>query len=235
MKKQAVAALVAASLATVGVLALVNYANGANDRAFAGAKLVEVLRARTDVPANTPAERMVASVELVKIPRSAKVDGALTTLDSVKSMSTNVALMKGEQILVSRFGSSKPSGNAGSSALPKGMQEVTISVSGARTPSGKLKVGDRVGVMTSYTDSKGDGAGGYTNLAVSRVLVTKVSSAVVGDATNGAASLVTVAVRTIDAEKIINASEFGKVWLTLQGDNATVDDGRMISGKDVLK
>ena len=43
MKKQAVAALVAVLLAAVGVLALVNYANGANDRAFEGAKLVEVL------------------------------------------------------------------------------------------------------------------------------------------------------------------------------------------------
>jgi pilus assembly protein CpaB len=233
VKKQAVAALVAVLLAAVGVLALVNYANGANDRAFEGAKLVEVLRVRTDVPIHTPAERMSASVELVKIPASAKVDGALTSLDSVKSESTNAPLNKGEQVLASRFSGASET-KSSEASLPKGMQEVTISVGDPRIPTGKLKPGDRVGVMTSYPDSEGKGAAGYTNMAAGRVLVTRVSNKLgTGDGTT--ASLVTLAVDTVAAEKIVNASEFGKVWLTLQGDDADISGRRTISGQDVLK
>jgi pilus assembly protein CpaB len=235
VKKQVVAAVAAVLLAALGVLSLVSYANGANDRAFEGAKLVPVLRLRADVPAGTPVERLAASVELAKVPASAKVDGALTSLDTVKGKSTNAPLMKGEQVLATRFGGAAAGAKKVSSAVPKGMQQVTISVSGSRTPTGKVKPGDRVGVMASYTDSKGEGAAGFTNLAVSNVLVTKVTSAVVGDATEGAASLVTFAVKTVDAEKIVNASEFGKVWLTLQGEDADTGGGRTISGKDVLK
>ena len=233
MKKQAVAALVAVLLAAVGVLALVNYANGANDRAFEGAKLVEVLRVKTLIPANTPVERMRASVELVKVPASAKVDGALTSLDSVESKSTNAPLNKGEQVLASRFGGAT-STKASSAALPKGLQELTIAVAAPRLATGKLKPGDRVGVMTSYTDSEGKGAAGYTNMVAGRVLVTRVSNSL-GSDEGVVSSLVTLAVNTITAEKIVNASEFGKVWLTLQGDDADISGRKMVSGWDVLK
>lgn len=233
MKKQAVAALVAVLLAAVGVLALVNYANGANDRAFEGAKLVEVLRVKTLIPSNTPVERMRASVELVKIPASAKVEGALTSLDSVESKSTNAPLNKGEQVLASRFGGAASTKGSGTS-LPKGLQEVTIAMPAPRLATGKLKPGDRVGVMTSYTDSEGKGAAGYTNMVAGRVLVTRVSTQLGAEEGVGT-SLVTLAVNTLIAEKIVNASEFGKVWLTLQGEDADISGRKMVSGQDVLK
>jgi pilus assembly protein CpaB len=233
MKKQLVAAMAAVVLAALGVLSLVSYAQGANDRAFADAEMVEVLRVQTDVPSGTPAERVSGSVKLVKIPAVAKIDGALTSLDAVQGRTTNVALVAGEQVLASRFGNATKDKKA-DTAVPKGFHEVSIAVTAPRVAGGKVKVGDRVGVVASY-DRKG-GEPGYTKLALKDVLVTQVASASIADSDEGAkaAFLVTVALRTHDVEKLVNVSEYGHVWLTAQNDDTDTGGTKRTTGEDVL-
>jgi pilus assembly protein CpaB len=87
--------------------------------------------------------------------------------------------------------------------------------------------------MASYPDQENKGAAGYTNMTAGRVLVTRVSNKL-GAEDGAVTSLVTLAVDTVVAEKIVNASEFGKVWLTLQGTDADTGGRRVISGRDVL-
>ena len=233
MKKKFVAALIAVSLAAFGVLALVNYAQGANDRAFAGARMVDVLQVQADIPAQTPTDRLKGSVEVVKVPVSVKVDGALVSLDAVAGKTTNSPLKKGEQVLQSRFGGAAKAKSE--SSVPEGYEEISISVGAPRLVTGKLKVGDRVGVIASYDY---EGFVKKTNfIKQQQVLVTRVSGSSVPDAGEGAGAptLVTLAVRTIDAEKIVNASEFGKVWLTLQNPKTDTGGRAIIDPKDVLK
>lgn len=234
MKKKVVAALVAVSLAAFGVLALVNYAQGANDRAFAGAEMVDVLQVQADIPAQTPSDRLRGSVKVVKVPVSVKVDGALVSLDAVAGKTTNSPLKKGEQVLQSRFGGAAKAKS--DSSVPEGYEEISISAGAPRLVTGKLKVGDRVGVIASYVE-----AGSRKNVTnfikQQQLLVTRVSGSSVPDAGEGAGAptLVTLAVRTIDAEKIVNASEFGKVWLTLQNPKTDTGGRAIIDPKDVLK
>lgn len=234
MKKKLVALISAAVFAIIGIVALIGYAQGADERALAGAKLVEVLVVKTEIPAETPASRITSAVELKKVPVGVRVEGALTSLDSVKSLSTNTTLKPGEQLLEARFGAL--TGKGKSSALPAGMQEVSIALSAPRMPTGTLKAGDRVGLMASYAKQGNDG--GYTNVVKNNLLVTRVSTSVlnkVGAEESGVASLVTFAVSPLDAERIINAAEFGKVWLTLQNSQTDTTGSKMIESKDVIK
>ncbi|MDR7086072.1 pilus assembly protein CpaB [Aeromicrobium panaciterrae] len=235
MKKKLVAIVSAAVLAIMGIIALVNYANGADERAFDGAQLVEVLVVKDEIPAETPASRITTAVELKKVPVSVRAEGALTSLDSVRSLSTNVSLKPGEQLLKARFGAL--TGKDGkSSSLPAGMQEVSISLSAPRMPTGTIKAGDRVGLVVSYAKQGNDG--GYTNVIKNNLLVTRVSQSALGKVgadEAGVPSLVTFAVDPLDAERIVNAAEFGKVWLTLQNSQTDTSGSKMIESKDVVK
>ncbi len=234
MKKKLIALLSAAALVLVGVVSLITYANGAEDRAFKDAKLVEVLVVRSEIPAETPANRITSAVQLKKVPASVRADGALTDLDAVQDLATNTNLVPGEQVLRKRFGAVV--GKSKASALPAGMQEVSISVSAPRTPNGKVKAGDKVGIVASYAAKGGDG--GYTNIIQNNMLVTHVSESVVGKATGedaGVPMIVTFAVKPMDVERIVNASEFGKVWLTMQNPKTDVDGSKLIHSKDVIK
>ena len=222
MKKQVVASVVAFVLAALGVLALVSYARGANDRAFDDARLVEVLQVQSDVPAGTPASRLADSVELVEVPAVVRLDGALTSLDKVSKLSTNTFLKKGDQLVVERFGDG---GKVSSTGVPEGYQEISFSIDAPRALGGELKVGDRIGILASY--------GSTTNFLAQQVQVTRVSNGVVA-ATNGNAVLVTVAVKTLDAEKIANVFEFGKAWLTLQNESTDTEDASPITPRDVV-
>lgn len=217
MKKRIVAAVTAALLAIVGVAALVNYANGANERAYAGAKVVEVLQVQTDVPVGTPASRMAKSVKLVKVPATVKVSEALASLDSVSGLSTNVTLKAGEQLLRSRFGGAKATNT--DTAVPDGYQEVSISVASPRIAGGKVEVGDLVGIIVSYDVEGAAKTTGF--ISQQKILVTRVSQTPVPEGGGSTAALVTIAVKTADAEKVVNAAEFGKIWLTSQ--NAKTD------------
>lgn len=233
MRKQLVAAVVAVLLAVVGVFSLISYAQGANDRAFAGTKMTEVLRLTTDVPAGTPVSRVAASVENVKVPAAAVVPGALTQKQQLSKLAgqiTTAPLIKGEQLVGKRFGSAEASSKK-SSDVPDGMQEVSITVAKPRVAGGALRKGDRVGVIVSY--ARQSGQVGDTNMGLNGVLVTRVATAAAADG-GGEAILVTFAVSTVDAEKIVNASEFGKVWLTLQNDRTDTTGSRRLSAKDVI-
>ncbi len=234
MRKKLLALTSAAVLAVVGVVSLVSYAQGADERAFADAKMVEVLVVKTAIPVDTPASRITSAVETKKIPMAVRADGALANLDKVKSLATNVELQPGEQVLASRFGAL--TGKGKTTLLPVGMQEVSVALSAPRMPTGSVKPGDRVGLMASY--AKKDNDGGYTNVVKNNLLVTRVSTSVlskVGAEEAGVPVLVTFAVRPLDAEKIINAAEFGKVWLTLQNSQTDTAGSKMIESKDVIK
>lgn len=234
MKKKLLALLSAALLAVIGVIAMISYAQGADERAFADAKMVEVLVVKTEIPAETPASRITTAVQTKKVPVAVRAEGALTSLDSVKGLSTNVTLKPGEQLLPSRFGAL--TGKGKSSSLPAGMQEVSIALSAPRVATGAVKAGDRVGVVVSYAKQGNDG--GYTNVVKNNLLVTRVSNSVlskVGAEEAGVPVLVTFAVRPMDAQKLINASEFGKVWLTLQNSQTDTTGSKQIESKDVIE
>lgn len=234
MRKKLLALASAGLLAIVGIIAMVNYAKGANERAYDGAELVEVLVVQSEIPSDTPASRITTAVTTTKVPKAVRAEGALTSLDKVKGLSTNTALKPGEQVLASRFGAL--TGKDTASTLPAGMQEVSIAVSAPRLPTGEVKVGDKVGLMASFASQSG--GGGMTGVVKNGLLVTRISTSVlskVGADEAGVPVLVTFAVNPSDAQKIVNAAEFGKVWLTLQNSQAKTPAIARVESEDVVK
>ena len=222
MNKRVIAALAAVFLAAVGVVMLINYASAADDRAFNGATLEKVLQINEPIAANTKAEDLAGKVKTVDLPRSAIAKGAATSLRDIAGLSTTTDLEPGEQVLLSRF--AKPGGKSASkskSAVPKGMQEVTIPLDAARAVAGTFKVGDTVGIVASYTPKEGEP---FSRLILNRVQITWINGGAAATADQvGGTQMITVAVSGRNAIRIVNAVEFGKVWATKQ--NADTDTG----------
>jgi len=232
MKKQVIALVVAGVLALLAVCALVIYAKGAQDRALEGTETVEVLAATEDIAVKTPVSELADKVELVKVPKSVVLDGAISSLDEFSGQVTSVALVPGDQLAESKL--DEPGSVKGAVAVPDGMQELTIAIAGERFVGGAPKAGDQVGVFSSFTLSDGTK---LTSNPINRLLVLKVdylvSAADDEDKSAAVESAVTVAVTTKQAEQIIHTKEFGTIWMTLQNDKTDTGGGKTLTYKDV--
>lgn len=230
--KRVVAAVMAVLLAAVGIAALVMYTKGAQDRAFAGREAVSVLQVKERVPAGTKASDLEDKIELVKLPRAAVPQDVVTSLEPLGDKVTTATLVPGEVLVGARFAGSPSLKGSGAIEVPKGLQEITILLESPRIVGGAVQPGDFVGVMASYEPPKADTW--TTNFAVNKVFVLAVSGAAGGEATAGGPIQVRLAVTSEAAEKIVNATEFGKVYLTRQNDAAKT--GRaVITPGDVVK
>lgn len=231
MNKRAVAAVLAVLLAVAGIGALVVYTKGAQDRAFRGTQTVQVLRVTDKVPAGTKASDLDNKVEKVKLPRAAVPDGAVASVSDLGSKVTTAKLVPGEVLVGGRFAASLEQSQATTIDVPKGLQELTLELNSARVLGGTLVPGDYVGVVASYDPPK---AAYISNFTANRVLVLGVNGGVPAGAAAGEAPVTTgvmqvrLAVTSDAAIKVVNASEFGKVWLTRQGDGAK-------TGRNVIK
>ena len=229
MNRRVIAAVATVVLAIVAIFMLVSYANNADERAVNGAKLTDVLRVKTAIAAQTPGADLGGSVELVKLPANAVADGAISNLNAVEGLVTSIDLQPGEQLLKTRFvekGASAKPGN-----IPAGMQEVTISLSKTRLVDGKLAAGDKVGVLASYPSDNP-----VTAFAIRSALITKFDNAVLNASADGASVVdITFALKTLDAERIVHAAEFGKIWLTKLNDLSDLSGGKLVDQGDVAR
>jgi pilus assembly protein CpaB len=232
-KKRMMAAVMAVLLAVLGVGALVVYTKTAQDRAFQGTETVEVLRVKEQVPAGTKASDIEDKVERVKLPRAAVPADIITDVDRLGSKVTTATLVPGEVLVGARFTGSSALKGSGPIEVPRGLQEVSIEISATRTVSGTIQPGDFVGVIASYEPPRGDYV---TNFVLNKVLVLAVSGGVAqGESAVGASVLqVRLALESEAVQKVVNAAEFGKIYLSRQGSGAKT--GRaVITPEDVVQ
>ena len=220
MNSRVIAAIAAALLAVIGIGAVVFYANTANSRAFNGASLVTVYRTTQSVDANATADEVKNRVEQVRLPNNAVGKDAVRELADIQGLKTTVPLVEGEILVKGRFDSAGSSAAAGST-VPKGLQEVTITLSA--DAAGNVSAGQRVGIIVT-TD--GDGAVA-TRMFAQSVLVTQV--------VEGDGKLVTFAANGKLATQIAAAVQSGPVRLTIQNDETTKDGGDAVKAPSLVK
>jgi pilus assembly protein CpaB len=230
-RMRALVAVLAVVLAILGIASLVVWTNGARTRAFSGTETVTVWQVTKGVSAGTAADALGGSVEKVTLPKASVPSTAVGSLAEIRGKIATASLVPGEVLVSGRFGSEKDLQEV---PLPKGLQEVTIELAATRVIGGVLKGGEHVGVLASYT-----GPPNQTNFAANHALVLAVTS-MVGNG-EGAAQpdpggnlQVRLALSSIEVEKVVHASEFGKVWLSRQGKGAKIDR-QLIETEDVLK
>lgn len=251
MKSRLVAGAAAVVLALVGAMLVINYAQGADQRAVKDLEPVDVLVVTTAIPAGTPVESMSASLTTKQVPESAVTGSSLKSLDSFKGKVAGVALVPGEQLVAERLVAPQELKVSGAVKVPAGLQEVTFRLEPDRVVGGRLTAGDHVGIFVSLTENKPETE--KTKLTVRKVLLTAVQRAPEAAATTEptpsatatadpqdttlptGSLMLTVAVDDVAAAKIVFAAEYGKIWLSKEPLDAKDNGPRIIDRAEVYK
>ncbi len=150
MNKRWIGVVVSIALAVIGTYLLVNYVQGADERALEGEETVEVLVVTEPVARGTAAEEIEDSVETVLVPAKLQTPGSVGDLSALAGTYTSINLVPGEQILSTRFVSAQDLLALNEFPLPDGLLEVTLSLSPERALGGALRPGDAVAVIASF-------------------------------------------------------------------------------------
>lgn len=239
MNKKRLSLIASIALVALGTVALVQYVNSAEDRALAGEELVEVLVVDAAVPAGTSATELQQYVRLESVPTKVRAAGALGGISDAEGMVVGIDLVEGEQLTASRLVSAEDfntvqsrQGRAGGSvSVPEGLLEVTIPLDPVRTVGGTVRPGELVGLIASFTGLESEdpaaSSGQTSGFLLHKVLVTNVQGAPVESPTREATAedrapvpagtlLVTLAVDAPSAERVVFASSYGDIWLTIE-------------------
>ena len=243
MKIRIIAGAVMALLALAGLAIISTYVGTADARALEDQEPREVYLVTTPILEGTPVEEFGESVTLHTVPAAIVPEGAVTDLGEHSGSVAGVDLQPGEQLLDSRLVDPQALEEPGTVPVPEGLQEVTIQLDAPRVVGGQLAAGDTVGFFVSFEGEEGRES--KTAKDLHKVLVTSVqgapsSAAPAEEGTETAANeapavpegsmLVTFAVNADTAEKIVYASEFGRIWLSLEPGDAEENDNGATRG-----
>jgi pilus assembly protein CpaB len=234
VRRRLLAATAALVLLVAGTAVLLAYVRGADDRALAGVRTVEVLVADELIPEGTPAAELADLVRTELLPAKAALADRVTDVGSLAGQVAGVDLLPGEQLVAGRFVDPSALGAPGTVPVPDGLQEISVLLEPQRAVGGRLAAGDTVGVFVSLTFEDGTAA---SHEVLHHVLVTQVQGAPTaaptgetGDpqtASSGPAPsgslLVTLAVAAGDAETVVFGVEHGTLWLSLEPEDASTD------------
>ena len=241
MRRRVTGIVASLLLASLGTMLLVAYVQSARNEAVAGERMVDVLVVTDAIDKGTKAVDIEDSVTVRQVPAKVKADGAIDDVDDLNDdLVAAVELVPGEQVVSTRFVTRQ---QAARGDVPEGLQEVTVPLEPARAVGGRLSAGDTVGVFLSFDpfeiSREGDKTPNTTHLELHKVLVTGVQienaqnlstsddgSDENADRPTQAASgtyLVTLAVDSAAAEKVVFAAEHGFVWLSAEPEDA--DEG----------
>lgn len=246
MKTRLLGGIAALIVAVIGTILLVSYVQNAEKRALAGTETETIYVVQKPIPAGTAADKIAGSVIKKDVPKLALADNNVTDLSSLGAKVTAVALEPGEQLLSTRMVEENALIGPARVKVPSGLQEITLKLPIERVAGGTLKAGDTVGVFLSLADATTDGQAGTnlskTQLSFHKVLVTaaqfsngSASQTTTSDNAAGTSQvsstsgskgqsddtyLITLARTSADAERIIFAAEFGKVYLSKEPGDA---------------
>jgi pilus assembly protein CpaB len=174
MSRRMLGVVAAVVLGAVGTFVLVAYVRGAEDRAVAGERMVDVIVASKSVASGTAAEDLGSVTESQRVPEKVRSNGAITDLGEVKGLVTATDLVPGEVLLKDRFASpGQVTKGVGEVKVPRGDMEVTLSLEPQRAVGGLIKPGDRVVVIGTPGSATSD-AGMPAGVLAHQVLVTNV-------------------------------------------------------------
>lgn len=174
-------------------------------------------------------------------------------LQTLQGLRLSRPLAAGDQIVRSAFAKTTSYADATAPVdVPADLLQQSFTLEAQRVLGGRLRPGDHVGVMFSYTGggAGGEQGGGATHLVLSKVLVANVQAeqlpsnpgaANAADAESLAQTMtgnltVTLALDAPSAEKLTHGLEFGKLWLVVQpveapdGGTAVQTIGSVLSG-----
>jgi pilus assembly protein CpaB len=231
MQSRVLAILIAVVLALVATGALVVYVNGADRRAIANQEPVAVLVAKETIKAGTSGED-AQNLKLVApklVPRESAVVGAFRSWSQLEGKFAAVDIMKGEQLLPTRWVGADEVEGRGLLPIPDDHQALSIGLDVTRQVAGFVTPGDNVGIVLTLPG--GDG-GSKTRFLLQNVRVLAVGATALSSRTaqggggrvhqQGSQSVtaITLAVKKQYVESVVHAAVDGDIYLTLMPRNA---------------
>jgi pilus assembly protein CpaB len=239
VRRRLLAAAAALVLAVTGTVVLLAYVRGADARALAGVRSVDVLVVDQVVPEGTPGEEVAELVRTQRLPAKAVAEGVVTDPAALAGQVATVDLQPGEQLLAARFALPEDLSAPGTVPPPAGASEVSILLEPQRAVGGRLAAGDEVGVYVSMDlENEAGKRIGVTHATLHGALVTQVQGApapagedgtetVAAGAPDGSL-MVTVALPSREAELVVFGVEHGSVWLALEPEGADTGDTTIV-------
>lgn len=241
--------LVAVVLAVFGTGLVYAYASGADSRAMAGQRPVEVLVVVGSVPAQMSASKAVAEglLEVRSLPRRAVPEGAVSDVEELEGRVAASELFVGEVVLPGRFVDPSVSGAL---SIPPGMLAVSVELTDPGRVAGFVVPGSEVAIFDTFDLPKDPGAAEVeqaTRLLLPRVKVlaagpTSVRSSAAQpqeeapvEETPVATSVLTVAVDQAGAEKLVHATQTGAVSFGLLTSNSTTGPSAGVDNSSLFK
>ena len=157
MDRKWIGVLISLVLAAVGTWVLIQYVNGADDRALEGTETVDVLVVSESIPEGSSIQDVSSRVESQQVPVTAQAIGSVDSLSGLQGQVTSVALVPGEQVIASRFVTPQQFVEAQAFEIPEELLAVTLSLSPDRALGGELAPGDLVAVIASFAPFELDG------------------------------------------------------------------------------
>jgi len=239
LARRLLAAFAALLLLVVGTVVLLAYVRGADSRALAGVRTVDVLVADELIPEGTTAAELTSLVRTELVPAKTALEGRVTDLTDLAGQVATVDVLPGEQLLTGRFSRPDELQAAGTVEVPDGLQEISVQLEPQRAVGGRLAAGDHIAVFVSMVFEDGTS---NTHAVLHDVLVTQVQGAPApvdpaasdtatassGTPLPSSSLMVTLAVTARQAEPVIFGVEHGTLWLSLEPDGADT------SGTDVI-
>ncbi|GAA4897658.1 hypothetical protein GCM10025789_14480 [Tessaracoccus lubricantis] len=260
MNSRALFGALAALLALMGGALLFVYVSGADQRALASLDPTPVLVVTQEIPAGMGAAEVANFVEVRSLPIHAVVPGALKSVDELPTDQVAVTSLKvGEQVLVERFVSPDDNEVAAAVPVPEGLQLMSILLPPERVVGAQIIAGDKVGIYVTMTAEVGATEGTtatpdpaaegepeqtQTDLLSADVLVARIQGTVAPPAGDGTAEegqlpgselMVTVAVDSQLAAKIIYSKENGSLWLSRQTPTTDMSGVEPVTSGTVFK
>jgi Flp pilus assembly protein CpaB len=244
MRKLNVTVVVGVIVAVLGAGMVFAYGQTVDRRVSNGKDPVSVLVADSGLAAGTPASSLRHSVHVDKVPAAYVVGGALTTVDGLASDVPEGAVLagpipKGGQLSRTSFADPASAGRVNPS---KGNIALAVQTDLAPGVAHYLAVGESVDVLGTYREVRDQNgklsrASSRTKLFASHVTVLAVSVAETKTDSNRTGNLVdkTVVLLDIapeDAERVVNASTLGTIYLAYS--TATHRTSTGVSPSDVV-
>ncbi|MFI5958214.1 Flp pilus assembly protein CpaB [Cryptosporangium sp. NPDC051539] len=235
MRRRLLALALAFVLALLGCVGILAYVGGADDRAVAGKKPVEVLVAGALLPAGTTGAelRNGGKLKTVLMPAESVPSDALGTIPAGLDNLALTADVQPSQLLL-RGALGRKQTSTGGLTIPAGKLAVSVDMTAASRVAGYVRPGSEVAVFYTYqpTADSADGSS-VTNAekaTATRVLLPRAQVLAIGEAgtvkTAAAATIaVTLATTQADAERLVQASQTGTLSLGLLNDAVTVEPG----------
>lgn len=246
MGRRTVLLIAAILVAAVGTTLVFLYARGADQRALGDQKLVEVLVATKPVAAGTSvaAAQSAASFEKRQFAANSVVPQALADTTSIADLTFLTAVVPGEQLLRTKVGSPQDQVTL---PIPNGKLGISVQLDDPARVADFVAPGSQVAVLATVTPTEGSDAGKeLTQLLLQRVTVLAVGATTTTSTTTNKPdgeqqtstvpkTILTLALTQPEAQKLVFASQTGKLYFGLLTETSKVAPGPGTSSKNLFK